>query len=422
MTSSTDAAVLDPELLRPDFPILQREIRPGIPLVYLDNAATTQRPKQVVERIAETYYQSYANVSRGAHKLAAEADALYLDAREKVRALLGAASLEEIIFTRGTTEGINLVARSWGDAHLRPGDEILLTEMEHHSNLVPWYQAAERTGASVRHLPVTDDGRLALDQLDAMLGERTRLVSVTAVSNVLGTINPLETIIAKARAAGALVLVDAAQGIPHMPIDVARLDCDFLAFSGHKMCGPSGIGVLYGKRALFEEMPPFQGGGSMIARVGLDGFEPTAPPAKFEAGTPAIVPAIGLAAAIDYVQRIGLEAIHRHEQRLTARAHEVLDALGGIRRLGPADVEQKGGIVSFTAEGCAALDLSDICDRSAGVALRASHHCAEPLHARYGIRRSVRASFYFYNTLEEIDRLGEALQKAKQMLGRRKRR
>ncbi len=422
-------ASFEPEAFRPDFPILGREVHPDVPLVYLDNAATTQRPRQVIDALVDVYREHYANVHRGIHVLAEEADALYEAAREKVRAFLNApggardddspATTEQIVFTSGTTHSINLVARSWGDANLRPGDEILASQMEHHSNLVPWYQAAQRTGAAVRHIPITDDGRLDLDALDRLLTGRTKIVAVAAVSNVLGTINPIEEIIRRAHAVGAVVLIDGAQSVPHHQTDVQALDCDFLAFSGHKMLGPSGVGVLYGKRELLEAMPPFLGGGGMIKEVTLEGFEPLFLPGKFEAGTPPIAPAIGLATAIDYLRAVGLEAIAEHERRLTRRAHEVLESLGGIRIVGPTP-EHKAGIVSFVFEGGRphAHDVAQILDRS-GVAVRAGHHCAMPLHQRLGVSATARASFYLYNTLAEIDKLGEALEQVKRVFRRK---
>lgn len=418
MSTAITAARLDPAVFRPDFPILGQTVRDGAALVYLDNAASSQRPTQVIQAIVETYERHYANVHRGIHWLADHATDLYENAREAVRRFISAPSREEIIFTSGTTAGINLVARSWGDANVHPGDEILLTEMEHHSNLVPWYQLAERTGATVRHVPVTDDGRLDLEAFDRLLTRRTRLVAVTALSNVLGTINPIAEIIRRAHDAGALVLVDGAQSVPHRATDVAALDADFLAFSGHKMLGPSGIGVLYGKRDLLEAMPPFLGGGSMIRRVTLEGFEPADVPARFEAGTPAIVPAIGLGAAIEYLERVGLDAIGDHERTLTRRAHEVLASVGGVRVLGPGP-EQTGGIVSFVMDRIHPHDVAQLLDRH-GVAIRAGHHCAMPLHRRFRIAATSRASFYFYNTLEEIDRFGEALQQVKHVFQRRK--
>ena len=416
MTSSLAEAALDPNTWRPDFPILSQLIHDGVPLVYLDNAASTQRPRQVIQAIVDTYEQHYANVHRGIHWLSDHSTDLFEQARGKVQAFLHAAEPEEIIFTRGTTEGINLVARSWGDTNVKAGDEILLTEMEHHANLVPWQQAAERTGAVLRYVPITDDGLLRLDLLDSLLTDRTRLVAVAAVSNVLGTINPLAEIIARAHAAGALVLVDAAQSAPHQAVDVQALGADFLAFSGHKMLGPSGVGALYGRRALLDAMPPFLGGGSMIRRVRIDGFEPADLPAKFEAGTPPIVPAIGLGAAIDYLQRVGLPQIHAHEQRLCRLAHEVLQTIEGVRFLGPAP-EHKAGLVSFTCN-VHPHDVAQLLDQR-GIAVRAGHHCTMPLHKRLGINASTRASFYLYNTLEEVERLGTALDEVQRQMRRK---
>lgn len=418
MAAAADSTVLlDPELYRPDFPILAEGARHGYPLVYLDNAATTQRPRQVIQTIVDTYERHYANVHRGIHWLADETTELYESAREKVRRFINAREREEIVFTAGTTASVNLVARSWGDANLRPGDEILLTEMEHHSNLVPWQQLAQRIGATVRYLPITDDGRLDRTALDAMITPRTRLVAVTALSNVLGTVNPLAEIVARAHDARAVVLVDGAQSVPHLPTDVTALDVDFLAFSGHKMLGPSGIGVLYGKRELLEAMPPFLGGGSMIRRVTLEGFDPGEVPARFEAGTPAIVPAIGLGAAIDYLSAIPAAAIHAHELALTRRAHEVLGAIEGLRIIGPAP-EDKSGIVTFVLDRVHAHDVAQLLDRH-NVAVRAGHHCAMPLHKRLGLGATTRASFYFYNTLADVDALGQALLDARSVFARR---
>jgi cysteine desulfurase/selenocysteine lyase len=413
---------LDASGLRADFPILASvlhagENRPGVPLVYLDNAATTQRPRQVIRSIVDTYEKQYANVHRGIHWLSDQSTDLYEEARGKVRDFLGAASSEEVIFTHGTTESINLVARSWGDANLRPGDEILLSLMEHHSNIVPWQQLAARTGAQVRFLPITDDGQLELGALDAFLTPRTRIVAVTAVSNVLGTINPLAAIIERAHAAGAIVLVDAAQSVPHQRTDVRAIDADFVVFSGHKMLAPTGVGVLYGKRYLLEAMPPFLGGGSMIRRVTIEGFEPADLPAKLEAGTPPIVPAIGLGAAIDYLRAVGIEAIGRHVRRLGELAHEALCAVSGLRILGPTP-EHKAGIVSFTLERVHAHDVAQLLDRQ-GIAVRAGHHCAMPLHKRLGIIASTRASFYLYNTEEEVRQLARAIEEAKRVFRRK---
>jgi cysteine desulfurase/selenocysteine lyase len=420
MRITIDPTRLDPQAYRADFPILSKALHDGVSLVYLDNAATTQRPRQVIQSMVDTYEQHYANVHRGIHWLSDQSTDLYEEAREKVRVYLNASTPEQVIFTTGATAAINLVARSWGDANVRQGDEIVVTEMEHHSNLVPWHQLAERKGATIRSVPLTEDGRLDLDTLDQLLSERTRLVAVTAISNVLGTINPVDEIIRRAHDAGALVLVDGAQSVPHLPTDVAALDADFLAFSGHKMLGPSGVGVLFGKREILEAMPPFLGGGSMIRRVWIDRFEPADLPARFEAGTPPIVPAIGLGAAIDYLNRIGLQAIHQHEQRLASRAQEVLRSFEQIRILGPSP-EHKGGIVSFAFADNRPHphDVAQLLDRR-GVAVRAGHHCAMPLHKRYGVTASTRVSFYFYNTLEEIDCFAEALGDVTKFFKRRK--
>lgn len=414
--NANERGSIDFERLRQDFPILSHLRPDGKPLVYLDNAATTQRPRQVIDALVDVYSTHYANVHRGIHWLSDQTTDLYEEAREKIRAFINASAREEIIFTHGTTESINLVARSWGDANVKAGDEILLTEMEHHSNIVPWQQLAERTGAVIRWLPITDDGRLELDALNRLLSSRTKLVAVAEVSNVLGTINPVSEIVRRAHAAGALVLVDAAQSAPHLPLDVQTLRADFVAFSGHKMLGPTGVGVLWGRRDLLNAMPPFLGGGSMIRRVRKDGFEPAELPAKFEAGTPPIVSAIGLGAAIDYLQRIGLEAIAAHEHILTRRAIEVLSSVEGVRILGPS-LENRAGIISFVVEGIHAHDVAQLLDRH-GIAVRAGHHCAMPLHQRLGITATSRASFYFYNTPAEIDALGEALLDAKRIFRR----
>jgi cysteine desulfurase/selenocysteine lyase len=382
----------------------------------LDNAATSQLPRQVIDTIVRVYSLHYANVHRGVHTLSERTTELFERSRARVRDFLKASSADEIIFTRGATESINLVARTWGDAQLRPGDEIVVTEMEHHANLVPWQQLCQRTGAVISAIPIDDDGLLNLSAFRRLLSARTRLVAVSSISNVLGTINPLQDIISMAHAAGAVVLVDAAQSVPHMPTDVRALDCDFLAFSGHKMLGPTGIGVLYGKRELLAAMPPFLGGGGMIRRVSIDRFEAAELPNKFEAGTPPIVEAIALCAAIDYLESIGLEAIHRHCQHLARHARERLLALGGVRVFGPAGQHQ-AGIVSFDVEGVHAHDVAQVLD-SHGVAVRAGHHCAMPLNKRLGILASTRASFYLYNTADEIDALIEAVRAVRKLFSR----
>jgi len=415
--SKHDAALpLDVEAIRRDFPILATTLVEGYPLAYLDNGASTQRPKQVIDAVVEAYEHYYSNVHRGGHALAAESTVRYEAAREAVRGLINARSTTEIVFCLGTTAAINLVARSWGDANVRSGDEILLTELEHHSNIVPWQQLAARTGATIRWVPITDGFELDLAALDRLLSRRTKVVAVAAVSNVLGTINPVAEIIRRAHAVGAVVLVDAAQSVPHEPQDVRAWDADFLAFSGHKMLGPSGVGVLYGRENLLDAMPPFLGGGSMIRTVTLDGFTPADLPYKFEAGTPMIVPAIGLGKAVQYLQSVDMEKIRTHELVLTRLAHELLADVPGLRIIGPAP-EKKGGIVSFAVEGVHPDDISKFLDLH-GIAIRAGHHCAMPLHHRLGLSASCRASFYFYNTPAEVERLAAAVCDAQRVLKR----
>ncbi len=399
-----------PDSLRDDFPILQQTIRDGPRLVYLDNAATTQRPSSVIQSMVDVYEQDYANVHRGIHWLSDQSTDRYEAARETVRAFLNAPGAEQVIFTNGATAGINLVARSWGDQNVRENDEILVTEMEHHANLVPWHQLASRTGCRIRVLPITKDGLLSVDQLSTLLNERTRLVALTAASNVLGTITPFQQVIDAAHANGSIVMLDAAQWAPHGRLDVQALDADFVAFSGHKLMGPSGIGVLYGRRELLDAMPPFLGGGNMIRRVRIDGFEPADLPMKFEAGTPPIVPAIGLGAAIEYANNIGIDRIAAHERALTEYAHRRLESFDGLTFLGPPP-SCKTGIVSFHIASIHAHDIAQLLDRE-GIAIRAGHHCTMPLHHRLGINASSRASFYLYNTLDEVDRLAEGLEKA----------
>jgi cysteine desulfurase/selenocysteine lyase len=394
-------AKLLPESLREDFPILQQLVHGDRPLVFLDNAASTQRPRQVIEVLRRVYERDYANVHRGIHTLSERSTEQYEEARGKARAFIGARHAREIIFTSGTTAGINLVARSWGEANVRAGDEILVTIMEHHSNLVPWQQLADRTGATLRHIPITDDGLLVLDTLDSLLSEKTKIVAVASVSNVLGTINPIGEIARRAHAAGAVVLVDAAQSVPHRPTNVEQLGADFLAFSGHKMLGATGLGVLYGREELLDAMPPFLGGGSMINRVWEDRFTPAELPAKFEAGTPPIAPAIALGAAIDYLNAIGMDAIERHEHELIRYAYERLREIDGLAILGPPPA-LRAGLVSFTLPQPHAHDVAQLLDQQ-GIAVRAGHHCTWPLHDRLGIAASTRASFYLYNTPAEVD-------------------
>jgi cysteine desulfurase/selenocysteine lyase len=411
---AVDRSELLPASLRDDFPILSEHVAGGHALIFLDNAASTQRPRQVIDAVSGVYERTYANVHRGIHTLSELSTEQYERARTKVQAFINAAHFHEIIFTQGTTGSINTVARSWGDENLQSGDEVLLTVMEHHSNLVPWQQAARRTGAVLKHVPITDDGRLDMEALDRLLTDRTKLVAVAAVSNTLGTINPIAEIVAKAHAAGALVLVDAAQSVPHLPTDVRALDVDFLAFSGHKMLGPSGVGVLYGKESLLDAMPPFLGGGSMINEVRLDGFTSAELPAKFEAGTPPIVPAIGMSAAIDYLEQVGLDAVHRHELALTRYAYDALSQIEGLHILGPAP-EHRTGLVSFAFDRIHAHEFAQVLNDQFGIAVRAGHHCTQPLHTLLGIAASTRASFYLYNTPEEVDHLLEGVAAVQQM-------
>ena len=413
MTSAQPAAPLNVEEIRHEFPILSALSESGKPVIYLDNAASSQRPRQVIEAMVRVYETCYSNVHRSGHGFSAQTTGLYEASRESVRNLIGARSTDEVIFTTGTTAGINLVARSWGDTNLRAGDEILLTQMEHHSNIVPWQQLAARSGAVIRWVPVTDAFELDMAAFDSLLSERTKIVAVTAVSNVLGTINPVRQLVEKAHAAGAKILIDAAQCVPHEPTNVQEWGADFVAFSGHKMLGPSGIGILYGREELLEAMPPFLGGGSMIRTVTLEGFTPADLPAKFEAGTPPIVPAIGLGSAIEYLQRVGVARIFAHEQMLAKRAHELLGEIGGVRMLGPSP-DRKAGTVSFTLESAHSKDVSVYLDMK-GIAVREGHHCAMPLHERFGVTASCRASFYLYNTLDEVEQFAAAVKGAKKM-------
>jgi len=415
MSEQPSGAPFDVERIRADFPILARRVGDK-PLIFLDSAASAQKPRAVLEAMDRLYRWCYANVHRGLYCLSEESTCCYEDTRDKVAAFIGAGAREEIIFTRNATEGINLVAYSWGRANLKPGDRILLTEMEHHANIVPWQLLAQEKGAELVYLPITDDGLLALERLDHLLDERVRLVALTMMSNVLGTVNPVADVIRRAHAVGARVLLDGAQAVAHMPVDVQALDCDFLAFSAHKLCGPTGIGVLYGRRALLEEMPPFLGGGEMIRRVDWHSSTWNDLPWKFEAGTPAIVEAAGLGAALDYLRRLTLEAIAVHEHRLVAYALERLGALDGLRIVGPS-AERRGGLVAFTFRGIHPHDLAYMLNAE-GIAVRAGHHCAQPLHRRLGLSATTRASFYLYNTRDEVDRLAEALEFVARKMGK----
>jgi cysteine desulfurase/selenocysteine lyase len=401
------------ELIRQDFPILQRTVASGAPLVYLDNAASSQKPVAVIQAMDDYYRRYNANVHRGVHTLSEEATAAFEGAREKVARFIHAPHSRQVIFTRGATESINLVAHTWGRANLRPGDEVLITEMEHHANIVPWQILRDQLGFTLRYVPVTDQGLLDLDALDDLLTERTKLFCFVHASNVVGTINPVQYLVARARAVGATVLIDGAQSVPHMAVDVQALDADFFAFSSHKLCGPTGIGVLYGKRDLLEAMPPFMGGGDMIREVTMAGSKWNSLPYKFEAGTPAIAEGVGLGAAVDYLESVGMDWVRSHEQEITRYAYARMSEVEGLRILGPGP-EQRGGLIAFTLEGVHPHDIAALLDRS-GVAVRAGHHCAAPLHARYGIPASARASFYLYNTTAEVDVLVDALHKTQEV-------
>ena len=404
---------LDTSLIRKDFPILGREVRPGVPLVYLDSTATTQKPLAVLQAMDEFYRHNNANIHRGVHTLAEEATGMYEQARERVADFIHAYSSSEIVFTRNATESINLVAYTWARANLKTGDVVILTEMEHHSNLVPWQQLAAERGVSLEFIPVTSQGLLDLDIYQSLLKLEPKLVAFSGMSNVLGTINPAAEIIRLAHAAGALTLVDGAQSVPHLPVDVRDLDVDFLAFSAHKMLGPTGIGALFAKARLLEDMPPFLGGGDMIKTVHLRSFSPNDVPHKFEAGTPAIAEAVGFGAAVDYLNRIGMEAVAAHEQEMIVYALERLEEIPGVQVLGPA-AEKKGGVAAFTLEGVHPHDVAQIVDRY-GVAVRAGHHCAQPLHEKFGISATTRASFYIYSMKEEVDKLVAGIYQVKKI-------
>lgn len=395
------------EAIRADFPILDQEVH-GKPLIYFDSAASSQKPRAVVEALRHYYEYDHANVHRGLHALSTRATEAYETARSKVAKYLGAASADEIVFTRGTTEGINLVAQAWGGKFVRAGDVILLTEMEHHSNLVPWQMLAERTGAKLRFVPVQEDGTLTLEQLPVLLTPEVKLFAFTHISNSLGTINPAARLCAAARAVGAVSLVDAAQSAGHLPINVPELGCDFLVFSGHKMCGPTGIGALYGRAELLEAMPPWHGGGEMIVSVSYEHATYKHAPYKFEAGTPNIADAVGLGAAVDYLEGIGRAAIFAHDAELAAYAQRRLEELPGIRILGP---RERAGLVGFVMEAAHPHDLTTYADQF-GLALRGGHHCNQPLMRKLGLPGTTRASFYFYNTAAEIDRMIEIMEGA----------
>lgn len=399
------------EDIRQDFPILQRDVY-GRPLVYLDNAATTQKPRSVVEAIANEYFSTNANVHRGVHFLSQKATDLHEAARERVRQFINARSTAEVLFTRGTTESLNLVASSFGEAFLKEGDEVIVSVMEHHSDIVPWQLLRERKGIVIRVIPMDDSGRLDLEAYERLFSERTRLVCVAHVSNVLGTVNPVKQMAATAHAHGAYMLVDGAQSIPHFKVDVQDLDCDFLTFSGHKIYGPTGIGVLYGRESLLEKMPPYQGGGEMIARVTFEHTTYERLPYKFEAGTPDYVGTHALAAAIDYVEALGMDEIAVHERRLTQYAMERLGAIKDMHLYGTTP--DKDAVVAFNVGNIHPLDLGTLLDRL-GIAIRTGHHCAQPLMQRCGVEGMARASFALYNTMDEIDKLAEGIERVSKM-------
>ncbi len=410
-----DAAPLNVDALRRDFPILHQTVE-GRPLVYLDNAASSQKPRQVIDAIARYYLHDHANVHRGVHELARRATEAYEGSRQRIARWINAPGASELIWTRGTSEALNLVAHSIGRARVRSGDEIVISEMEHHSNLVPWQLLAARTGARLRYLRLTDDGHLDLDALADMLGSRTRVVSLPHVSNALGTVNPVREIGALIRdRSDAVYILDGAQGAPHLRVDVQSLGCDFYAFSGHKMCGPTGMGALWGRQALLDEMPPWQGGGEMIERVTPQSSTWAEVPHKFEAGTPNIAGAVGMGAAADYLDAIGFGALHRHEQALTRSAIEGLKEVDGIRILGPTDPQDRAGVIPFVVRGTDAQDLATMLDAQ-GIAVRAGHHCAQLVVDRYGVSATVRASFYLYNTNEEVRQLVDGVRRAVRIL------
>lgn len=405
--------MLDENKIRKDFPILHREVRPGIPLIYLDSAATAQKPEAVLQAMDRFYRTSNANIHRGVHTLAEEATAEFENSRIKIAEFIHAPKSRQIVFTRNATEAINLVAYSWARKFLKKDDVVILTEMEHHSNLVPWQQLSIDREIQLEFITVDETGELDLAGYRKLLGLNPKLVSFTQMSNVLGTINPAKEIVKLAHSAGALALIDAAQSVPHFPVNVSDLDVDFLAFSAHKMCGPTGIGVLYGKENLLEEMSPFMGGGDMIRKVSLRSYTPNELPHKFEAGTPAIAEAIGFGVAVDYLSNVGMQAIAEHERKITRTALDGMKNIPGVKILGP-DAEKRGGVVSFSLEGAHPHDIAQILDNH-GIAVRAGHHCAMPLHEKYGLPATTRASFYLYNTVEEVNKLIEGIETVKQV-------
>lgn len=414
--SPTASSALDGSALRADFPVFERPTRSGKPLAFLDSAASSQKPRAVIDAIADAYGHHYANVHRGIYELSEDATARYEGARKRLAGFIGATSDRELIFVRNATEAINLVAFSWGRENTGAGDLVLSTEMEHHANLVPWQQLAAETGATVAYVAITEDGRLDMADLRRLLERGPKLVAISHVSNALGTINPVAEITSMAHDAGALVLVDAAQSVPHMPVSVTELGADFVAFSGHKMLGPSGIGALWARRSLLDAMPPFMTGGSMISRVTLAGTTWNEVPWKFEAGTPAIAEAIGLAAAVDYLEGLGMANVRQHERFLFERAWAALDAIRGVRLLGPSDPEQHAGVISFVLDGIHPHDLATVLDRE-GIAVRAGHHCAQPVMLHYDLPATTRASFYVYNDVDDVERLTDAIGTSQKLFG-----
>jgi cysteine desulfurase/selenocysteine lyase len=406
----------DSARIRADFPILNETVH-GRPVVFLDSAASSQKPVQVLQAMDDVYRRRYANVHRGVYLFSDEATQRYDRARATIAAFFGAREPEEIVFTRNATESLNLLAYSYARTLLAPGDEIVITELEHHANFVPWLEAARARGLTLKFAPLTDDGRIDVEKFEALIGPRTKLVSFAHVSNVLGSITDPRPLIERAHAVGAKVILDGCQSAPHMPVDVQALGCDFYVCSGHKMLGPTGIGVLYGRRELLEAMPPFMAGGDMISHVGFDGARWADVPVKFEAGTPAFVEAIGLGAAVEYLQALGMDNVRAHEHELTAYALERLTAVRGLRLFGPLDPDARGGVAAFTLDRIHPHDLASLLDEQ-GIAVRAGHHCAQPLHTRLGVSATARASFYIYTTPQEIDALAEGIEQAQRVLKR----
>jgi len=416
-TTAVDHGRLDMTGIRQDFPILSRRLSGDKPLVYLDSANTSQKPQAVLDAVDQHYRLHNANVARAMHQLGAEATAAFEEARDVVAGFIGAPSRDEVVFTKNASEALNLVARSVGDSgRLAPGDNVVITEMEHHSNIVPWQLLGNRNNAELRWFGITEDGRLDLSNIDELIDERTRVVSLTWVSNTLGTINPVREVIAKAHAVGALVVIDAAQAVPQMPVDVGSLGADFVAFTGHKMLGPTGIGVLWGRYDLLAELPPFLGGGEMIETVTMEGATFAKPPHRFEAGTPPIAQAVGLGAAVRYLQDVGMAAIASHEQEITAYGLARLQEIEGLTIVGPTTAVDRGGAVSFTLDSVHPHDIAQVLD-SVGIAIRAGHHCAKPVHKRFGVQSSARASFYLYTTTAEVDALADGLRYVQKYFG-----